>query len=93
MTGAEYDPNDEQPNNPNIFDWIATLLCPYNLDQCGTERLGLHGDEWYAMTSSRRGFSADNVETRVYRVLYDAANGHKATHEWHDLAQEEWRAI
>ena len=58
MTGAEYDPNDTQPNNPNIFDWYDTLLCPWNVDAeviaknggtgmpCGDEELGLHGNEW-----------------------------------------------
>ena len=58
MTGAEFDPNDTQPNNPNIFDWYDTLLCPWDVDAevvaknggtgtpCGNEELGLHGDEW-----------------------------------------------
>ena len=23
MTGAEFDPNDTQPNNPNFFDWYC----------------------------------------------------------------------
>ena len=26
MTGAEYDPNDVQPNNPNYPNWYATLV-------------------------------------------------------------------
>ena len=56
MTGAEYDPADMQPNNPNIFDWYDTLLCPWNVDDevqdggnrapCGHEELGKHGNEW-----------------------------------------------
>ena len=46
MTGAEYDPNDSQPNNPNFPEWYQTLLCPWNLDTCGDEPLGKHGDEW-----------------------------------------------
>ena len=58
MTGAEFDPNDTQPNNPNIFDWYDTLLCPWDVDAevtqkhggegapCGDEELGRHGNEW-----------------------------------------------
>ena len=34
MTGKEFNPNSDQPNNPNIFDWYQSLLCPYNLDHC-----------------------------------------------------------
>jgi hypothetical protein len=45
MTGAEYDPNDTQPNNPNFSDWYAKLLCPWNLDQCGTNDLSLNEKE------------------------------------------------
>ena len=46
MTGAEFDPNDVQPNNPNYPNWYGTLLCPWHLEVCGEEPLGLHGDEW-----------------------------------------------
>jgi len=46
MTGAEFDPNDTQPNNPNFFDWYASLLCPWEVEQCGYEPLGLNGNEW-----------------------------------------------
>ena len=46
MTGREYDPNDTQPNNPNFSDWYASLLCPWNLEECGYAELGTHGDEW-----------------------------------------------
>ncbi|KAL3926045.1 MAG: hypothetical protein SGPRY_003497, partial [Prymnesium sp.] len=46
MTGMEYDPNSDQPNNPNIFDWYKTLVCPYDLNQCGDDELGKYGDEW-----------------------------------------------
>ena len=46
MTGAEYDPNDTQPNNPNFADWYASMLCPWELTTCGNEPLGLHGNEW-----------------------------------------------
>lgn len=46
MTGKEYDPNDVQPNNPNYADWYASLLCPWELERCGNEPLGLRGDEW-----------------------------------------------
>ena len=50
MTGAEYDPNDDQPNNPNYPNWYSTLLCPWDLSPapvgCGDEALGLHGNEW-----------------------------------------------
>ena len=44
MTGAEYDPNDVQPNNPNFADWYQKLLCPWDIDECGysDERLGLN---------------------------------------------------
>jgi len=47
MTGAEYDPNDVQPNNPNFPNWYTTLLCPWQLDVCGKESLGYHDDEWH----------------------------------------------
>ena len=47
MTGAEYDPNDTQPNNPNFGDWYATLLCPWDFtDACVHDRLGRSGPEW-----------------------------------------------
>ena len=46
MTGKEYDPNSDQPNNPNFPDWYHTLLCPYDLDTCGSDELGKHGNEW-----------------------------------------------
>ena len=46
MTGAEYDPNSDQPNNPNFADWYATLACPWNVTTCGYEPLGMHGNEW-----------------------------------------------
>ncbi|KAL1508522.1 hypothetical protein AB1Y20_004622 [Prymnesium parvum] len=46
MTGLEYDPNSQQPNNPNIFDWYNTLVCPYDVDECGDDELGKYGDEW-----------------------------------------------
>ena len=28
MTGAEYDPDDPQPNNPNFLDWCAFTTAP-----------------------------------------------------------------
>jgi hypothetical protein len=37
MTGAEYNPNDTQPNNPNFSDWYAKLMCPWNVDECGAD--------------------------------------------------------
>ena len=40
------DPNSTQPNNPNFPDWYQSLLCPWNVDTCGHERLGQHGPEW-----------------------------------------------
>ena len=50
MTGAEYDPNDTQPNNPNFSDWYASLVCPWDVDEtpenCGNDPLGQHGNEW-----------------------------------------------
>ena len=45
MTGAEYDPNDTQPNNPNIKDWYAKLMCPWNVDECGKDDGALSGNE------------------------------------------------
>jgi hypothetical protein len=46
MTGAEYDPNDTQPNNPNFGDWYRTLLCPWDFDdECMDHQLGRFGDE------------------------------------------------
>ena len=45
MTGKEYDPNSDQPNNPNFADWYASLLCPWHLEKCGNEPLGMHGPE------------------------------------------------
>ncbi|KAL1507404.1 hypothetical protein AB1Y20_008246 [Prymnesium parvum] len=46
MTGKEYDPNDVQPNNPNFADWYRSLLCPWDVEVCGDEPLGSHGEEW-----------------------------------------------
>ena len=46
MTGQEFDPNSDQPNNPNIDEWYNTLLCPYDLATCGEDELGTHGNEW-----------------------------------------------
>lgn len=38
MTGAEYDPTDTQPNNPNFADWYSKLLCPWgDLERCSTD--------------------------------------------------------
>ena len=45
MTGKEYDPNSDQPNNPNIHDWYNLLLCPYDVDSCGNDELGKYGNE------------------------------------------------
>jgi len=45
MTGAEYNPNDPQPNNPHFTDWYETILCPWDLNNCGAEQLGMHGEE------------------------------------------------
>ena len=46
MTGKEFDPNSDQPNNPNFADWYATLLCPWDIDTCGNDQIGMHGNEW-----------------------------------------------
>ena len=27
-------------------DYYATLLCPWDVDLCGGEALGMHGNEW-----------------------------------------------
>ena len=43
------DPNNPQPNNPNYGDWYWSLLCPWPLDQCGNEPMGLHGDEHHGV--------------------------------------------
>ena len=45
MTGAEYHPGDPQPNNPHFSEWYETILCPWDLWNCGGEPLGMHGDE------------------------------------------------
>ena len=52
MTGAEYDPNSDQPNNPNFADWYATLACPWNITTCGDEPLGAHGNEWHGVPAT-----------------------------------------
>ena len=41
-----YDPNSKQPNNPNYPDWYASLVCPWDIDECSNEELGEHGNEW-----------------------------------------------
>lgn len=46
MTGQEYDPNDTQPNNPNYGDWYRSFLCPWDVETCADDDLGLFGDEW-----------------------------------------------
>ena len=55
----------------------------------------LHGDTWYAgtFTSSRLGVGYDGRPARIYRVLYDAADGWPVKSQWHDLAAEQWRLI
>jgi len=45
MTGAEYNPGDPMPNNPHYSEWYEKLLCPWDLNFCGHEELGVHGDE------------------------------------------------
>ena len=45
MTGKEYDPLDSQPNNPNIRDWVDSLMCPWDVSTCADDELGAHGDE------------------------------------------------
>ena len=46
MTGAEYDPNDTQPNNPNFDVWYTQLLCPWNFPQdCGAHDAELSAHE------------------------------------------------
>ena len=32
-------------DSPGFEDWYTTLLCPWDLDQCGDEWLGKNGDE------------------------------------------------
>jgi hypothetical protein len=60
MTGAEYNPNDSQPNNPNFPDWYVSLLCPWDLDVCGDEPLGHNGKEWEGI--SPRGSTHQNAQ-------------------------------
>lgn len=45
MTGKEFNPNSDQPNNPNFADWYASLVCPWDVDRCGNQPLGARGDE------------------------------------------------
>ena len=51
MTGkySKFKVGDTQPNNPNFKDWYASLLCPWEVEKCGKEPLGMHGDEWKGM--------------------------------------------
>ena len=60
MTGAEYNPNAPQPNNPNYPDWYVSLLCPWDVDVCGNEPLGKHGKEWEGI--SVRGAPHQNAQ-------------------------------
>ena len=39
----EADPNNPQPNNPEYGDWYLTIVCPWDLNNCGNEQLGLRG--------------------------------------------------
>ena len=49
MTGAEFDPNDTQPNNPNFSDWYAKLMCPWNILECGGDDRSLRENEQYGV--------------------------------------------
>lgn len=60
MTGKEFNPDSDQPNNPNYFDWYQTLLCPWNVDRCGREPLGSRGDESRGVSA----LSAPNVNAQ-----------------------------
>jgi hypothetical protein len=60
MTGAEYDPKDTQPNNPNFPEWYTTLLCPWDVAVCGDEPLGHNGKEWEGI--SPRGAAHQNAQ-------------------------------
>jgi len=68
MTGAEYDPKDAQPNNPNFPDWYKTLLCPWDLDVCGNEQLGKNGREWEGI--SVRGAPNQNAQVLAYLCIH-----------------------
>lgn len=41
-----------RPNNPNIFDWFKTLICPWHLRECDDEPLGKHGNEWDGVSAA-----------------------------------------
>ena len=50
MTGAEFDPNDTQPNNPNFSDWYAKLMCPWNMLECGADDRSLRENEQHGVS-------------------------------------------
>jgi hypothetical protein len=35
MVGAKYDPNTPQPTSPQYDNWYETIVCPWNLNNCG----------------------------------------------------------
>ena len=55
MSGEEFRADNPQPNNPQFDDWYATLLCPWHLNNCGAEELGLHGDERHGVPTAWAG--------------------------------------
>ena len=73
----------------------AARAIPAPLVAAGDRLEVLHGETWYAatFTSSRAGAGYDGQPTRIYRVVYDAADQWSSRAQWHDLAAEQWRRI
>ena len=40
---------------PRYDDWYGTILCPWDLNNCGAEELGLHGDERHGVPTAWAG--------------------------------------
>ena len=40
MSGEEAREGDPQPNNPAYYEWLDTILCPWDMWTCGNEELG-----------------------------------------------------
>ena len=55
MNGEEFRADNPQPNNPEFMNWYETILCPWDLNNCGNEELGLHGDEKYGVPTEWAG--------------------------------------
>ena len=77
MTGKEYDPLDSQPNNPNIRDWVDSLMCPWDGGKCTDDELGAHGDEWLGVPAK----DAPKINTQYPAKFNSAAPGWNAQFE------------